>query len=102
MVNKRISTLKPNKEQERKAAFFCGLGHRRRQMLYDVLLQIGAKGLTFGALQQRTGLTASTLSHHLRFMDQGGILRRQQKGRETWLSLDLRVFAEIPLGSGSA
>ncbi len=80
--------MKPTREQERAAAFFHALGHRRRQMICAVLLQYGPNGLSFERLQRKTGLAASTLGHHLHFMDRGGLLNRRQKGRETWISLD--------------
>ena len=80
--------MKPTREQDRAATFFRALGHRRRQMICAVLLQYGPDGIPFAALQHKTGLAASTLGHHLHFMDRGGLLRRHQKGRETWISLD--------------
>ncbi len=92
--------MKPNKTQEEYAAFFQALSHRRRQMICDILLKTGTKGLTFGELQRQSGLQASTLSHHLRFMGQGGILRRKQKGRETVLSVDITFLRRVSLGYG--
>ena len=80
--------MKPSKLQEQNAAFFQALSHRRRQMLCDILLNHSSTGLSFGQLQHHSGLKPASLAHHLRFMDQGGILRRMQKGRETWISID--------------
>lgn len=48
--------MKPNKRQEKYAAFFQALSHRRRQMICDILLKQGPKGLTFGELQRQSGL----------------------------------------------
>ncbi len=92
--------MKPNKRQEKYAAFFQALSHRRRQMICDILLKQGPKGLTFGELQRQSGLQASTLSHHLWFMDRGGVLRRKQKGRETVLSVDIAFLRKASLGYG--
>jgi len=92
--------MKPNKTQEKYAAFFQALSHRRRQMICDILLKQGAKGLTFGELQRQSGLQASTLSHHLWFMDRGGVLRRKQKGRETVLSVDFAFLRKLSRGYG--
>lgn len=88
--------MKPSREQEALATFFAAFGHKRRLMICDILLSHGAKGLTFEALQIRTGLAASTLSHHLAQMDRGGVLRRKQKGRSTWLAMNLSQFSELP------
>ncbi len=57
-------------------------------MLCDLLLPYGAKGISFGRLMAHSGLTSATLAHHLKVMNHGGILRRQPKGRETWVSID--------------
>jgi len=93
--------MKPSKTHEENAAFFQALSHRRRQMLCDILMEYGAKGLSFGRLQHQSGLSAATLSHHLRFMDQGGILQRKQKGRETWVSLDFSHLRNISTEFGN-
>ncbi|AXX97455.1 ArsR/SmtB family transcription factor [Profundibacter amoris] len=92
--------MKPNKRQEKYAAFFQALSHRRRQMICDILLKQGPKGLTFSELQRQSGLQASTLSHHLWFMDRGGVLRRKQKGRETVLSVDFTFLRKLSSGYG--
>jgi len=88
--------MKPSREQESLATFFAAFGHKRRLMICDILLSHGPKGLSFEALQRKTGLAASTLSHHLAQMDKGGVLRRKQKGRATWLAMNLTQFGELP------
>jgi len=84
--------MKPTPKHKSMADFFDALGHPRRQMIFQILKETGAKGLPFHALLKRSGLRDSTLSFHLRKLDQGRLIRRQTKGRETWLSLDLRTF----------
>ncbi len=92
--------MKPNKAQEKYATFFQALSHRRRQMICDILLKQGHKGLTFGELQRQSGLQASTLSHHLWFMDRGGVLHRKQKGRETLLLVNIAFLRRALIGYG--
>jgi len=84
--------MKPTRKHKSMADFFDALGHPRRQMIFQILKESGSKGIPFHTLIKRTGLTASTLSFHLRKLEQGRLLKRQIKGRETWLSLDLRSF----------
>ena len=84
--------MKPTPKQKSMADFFDALGHPRRQMIFQILKETGPKGLAFHTLLKRSGLKDSTLSFHLRKLDQGRLLKRQTKGRETWLSLDLRMF----------
>ena len=81
--------MKPTNQHQKNAIFFTALSHKRRQMLCEILLLSGAKGMPFGVLQSQSGLKVSTLTHHLRFMDQSGILVKRQKGNENWISIDL-------------
>ena len=92
--------MKPTEAQELNATFFTALSHRRRQMLCEILLRQGPKGMPFGALQAESGLKVSTLTHHLRFMYQGGILRRKQEGREAWISVDAARLYHVSKGFG--
>ena len=93
--------MTPTKAQENNAAFFMALSHRRRQMLCEILLRHAPNGLPFGALQVESGLKVSTLTHHLRFMYQGGILKRKQIGREAWISVDATQLFHRANGFGS-
>lgn len=85
--------MKPTQNQDYLATFFIALGHRRRQMLCEILADIGSKGITYGGLKTKSGLSKATLSHHLNFMDKGGIIKRRIKGRETWYSLDMSALS---------
>ncbi len=80
--------MKPNLQQNSFATFFFALAHRRRQMLCTILLDAGAKGLTFGQLRVKSGLSDNTLAHHLRFMEKGEILRRRPEKNRTRITLD--------------
>ncbi|MHA1128222.1 MAG: ArsR/SmtB family transcription factor [Alphaproteobacteria bacterium] len=89
--------MKPTKKQETFAGFFFALSHKRRLMICEILLRHGPTGLSFGTLQIKTRLCASTLGHHLEHMHKGGILRRRIKGTETWLSMDFARLNTIPV-----
>ena len=91
--------MKPTAKQESMALFFNALAHPRRQMIFQVLQDIGREGLPYHRLQTRTGLTRATLSFHLRKMGEGRILNRKIKGKESWYSLNLLPFAlfEAPI-----
>ncbi|UOM36994.1 helix-turn-helix transcriptional regulator [Acuticoccus sp. I52.16.1] len=55
------------------------LGNVTRLELYRTLVRAGPDGLAVGELQQRLGLAASTLSHHLkRLVDRGLITQERQ------------------------
>ncbi len=88
--------MKPNKDQENLANFFTALGHKRRLMICDILLRYGQRGMSFEMLQTKTKMAASTLTHHLTQMQKGNIIRRKEKGRYTFLYIDLSGFNHLP------
>ena len=47
------------------AARLEALGNPTRLRIYRLLVRVGDKGLAVGHVQERLGLAASTLSHHL-------------------------------------
>jgi len=87
--------MKPTDKHKKSAVFFDALAHPRRQMILQVLEEVKAGGLPFHRLQARTGLSAATLSFHLGKMNAGGILQRQIKGPETWLSLNYTALSRL-------
>lgn len=63
------------------AAAFAALGSSVRLEVLRTLVRAGEGGLAVGALQQRLGLPASTLSHHLRALVAAGVLEQERQGR---------------------
>ena len=62
------------------AIAFTALSHKRRVIIYRALRAAGAKGLTHGALQAVTRLSAMSLTHHLRPMLAADLVRRKRRG----------------------
>ena len=56
------------------------LAHPRRVLIFDRLVDANPDGLTFEGLLRETGLSVSTLSHHLRPMVDSGLVERRRKG----------------------
>lgn len=55
------------------------LGNPTRLQLYRTLVRAGHAGLPVGGLQERIGIAASTLSHHLkRLVDTGLVTQERQ------------------------
>lgn len=55
------------------------IGNPTRLQLYRVLVRAGDEGLPVGAIQERMGIAASTLSHHLkRLVDTGLVTQERQ------------------------
>ncbi|MGR3466911.1 MAG: ArsR/SmtB family transcription factor [Shimia sp.] len=64
------------------ASTFAALGSEQRLGVLRVLVRAGADGLSIGELGARSGVTGSTLSHHIKILAQSGLVQQQRKGRQ--------------------
>ncbi len=58
------------------------LGNRTRLRLFRLLAGAGPGGLNVGQVQERLGVPASTLAHHLTALVRAGVISQRRKGRE--------------------
>ena len=65
----------------RAASAFAALGSEQRLGVLQTLVRAGPKGLSIGALGARSGVTGSTLTHHMRILTQAGLVSQQKQGR---------------------
>ena len=63
------------------AARFAALGSEQRLAVLRVLVRAGPTGLSMGALGDRTGVTGSTLTHHLKILTSAGLVVQSKQGR---------------------
>ena len=56
------------------------LGNPVRLSVYRLLVRAGAEGLPVGAVQDRLGVAASTLSHHLKRLVEAGLVTQERQG----------------------
>lgn len=68
-------------ELARAASTFAALGSEQRLMVLNALVRAGPGGLSIGALGQRSGVTGSTLTHHMKILAQAGLVQQQKQGR---------------------
>ncbi len=71
---------------DRTAAACRALGHPQRLGLLVRLLSAPEGGLGFGALGAEVGMPPSTLTHHLRELEDAGLIRRTPQGRASWIA----------------
>ena len=57
------------------------MGSEARLQVLQTLVKAGHGGLTVGDIQSRTGMAASTLAHHLRFLASAGLIEQEKDGR---------------------
>lgn len=55
------------------------LGSPVRLKIYRALIRAGDEGLPCGVLQDRVGLPASTLSHHLKKLKEAGLVTQERE-----------------------
>ncbi|MHA6688336.1 ArsR/SmtB family transcription factor [Mesorhizobium sp. A556] len=66
-------------ELEKATSQLEALGNSTRLQLYRILVRAGDDGLAVGSVQERLGVPASTLSHHLkRLVDTGLVTQERQ------------------------
>lgn len=62
---------------------FAAVGSEPRMGVLLAIVQAGEEGLLFREVGDRTGIPASTLSHHLRFLAAAQLITQERRGRET-------------------
>ena len=55
------------------------LGRPVRLQIYRALVRAGEEGLACGVLQEKVGLAASTLSHHIRHLREAGLVSQERQ-----------------------
>ncbi|MEO1639186.1 MAG: metalloregulator ArsR/SmtB family transcription factor [Pseudomonadota bacterium] len=60
---------------------FAAMGSEPRFAVLQTLVKAGADGLRVGEIQDRTGIPASTLAHHLKFLASADLVIAERQGR---------------------
>lgn len=64
------------------AAAFAALGSEQRLHVLRTLVRAGPEGLPIGELGRRTGVTGSTLTHHMKILTAAGVVQQVKQGRK--------------------
>ena len=60
---------------------FAAIGSEARLDVLRALVRAGEDGLTIGDVRERTGIPASTLAHHLKFLAGANLITQEKIGR---------------------
>ncbi|WP_299845324.1 helix-turn-helix transcriptional regulator [uncultured Roseovarius sp.] len=63
------------------ASTFAALGSEQRLAVLRSLVRAGPEGLSIGELGERTAVTGSTLTHHMKILAQAGLVTQERRGR---------------------
>lgn len=66
---------------EQVASCFSALGSEQRLEVLRQLVRAGDAGLSIGALGAKTGITGSTLTHHMKILASAGLVTQVKQGR---------------------
>ncbi len=64
------------------ASRFAALGSEQRLGVLRCLVRAGPEGLSIGDLGERSGVTGSTLTHHVKLLAQAGLVVQTRQGRQ--------------------
>lgn len=64
------------------AAAFAALGSEQRLTVLRTVVRAGPDGLTIGELGARSGVTGSTLTHHMKILTSAGLTGQARRGRQ--------------------
>ena len=94
-------TAMPDLDLALAASTFAALGSEQRLAVLRALVRAGPPGLSIGELGRRTGVTGSTLTHHMKILAQAGLVRQERRGRSIICAAvaydELRTLSEFLL-----
>ena len=64
------------------ASTFAALGSEQRLSVLRTIVRAGPDGLSIGELGERSGVTGSTLTHHMKILAGVGLVRQEKQGRK--------------------
>jgi DNA-binding transcriptional ArsR family regulator len=71
------------------------LGNSTRLRVYRALVRAGDAGLPVGRLQQKIGIAASTLSHHLHRLIMTGLVRQERQATTLICRANYRAMNDL-------
>lgn len=77
-----------DQSQTQAAQAFAALGSEQRLQVLLTLVRAGPDGLRMGQISKATGIAASTLTHHLRFLTSAGLVDQSRAGRVVTCAVD--------------
>lgn len=63
------------------AAAFSALGSEQRLLVLRTIVRAGPDGASIGELGERSGVTGSTLTHHMKILSNAGLVAQTRHGR---------------------
>ncbi|WP_226421401.1 ArsR/SmtB family transcription factor [Vibrio sp. E14] len=71
------------------------LGHPTRLSIYKEVVKAGYKGIAVGSVQEKLGIPASTLSHHISSLASAGLLTQRREGRTLFCVAEYQCLDDV-------
>lgn len=71
----------PALDLARAASTFAALGSEQRLAVLRTLVRAGPEGIAIGELGARSGISGSTLTHHMKILAAAGLVTQERRGR---------------------
>ncbi len=71
------------------------LGHGTRLSIFRYLVKVGTEGAPVGQIQEKLGIPASTLSHHINRLVSVGLIRQVRESRTLYCVPQFQVLKEL-------
>jgi DNA-binding transcriptional ArsR family regulator len=82
-------------ENDLAAKRLAELGHSTRLSIFRYLVQVGHEGAPVGQIQNKLGIPASTLSHHINRLVSVGLIRQVRESRTLYCVPQFDVLREL-------
>jgi DNA-binding transcriptional ArsR family regulator len=74
---------------------FSAVCSASRLQVLQMLVRAGPNGLSISDIQQRSGIAASTLAHHLKFLATGELITQEKHGRSVINTANYKVIQAL-------
>ncbi len=74
---------------------FSNLGHKRRLEIIKLLVKAAPNGLSMSEIANNTRTPNSTLTHHIKLLEEAGLIERQQEAQSIRCSINIKTIKSL-------
>lgn len=74
---------------------FSNLGHKRRLEIIKLLVKAAPTGLSMSEIASNTRTPNSTLTHHIKLLEEAGLIERQQEAQTIRCLINIKIIKAL-------
>ena len=74
---------------------FSNLGHKKRLEIIKLLVRAAPRGLTMSEIANHTHMPNSTLTHHIKLLEDAKLIERQQEAQSIRCLINIQVIKSL-------